>query len=119
MHTAAWKKGTKLKNKKVAPIGIGSSGVQVLPNIQPHVTHVYHFIRRKTWITPSFAAKYAGPNGANFEYTQEQKDAFRNDQPLTENSEFDQSRLFAFHIIDLLSVPASATLSLNSIRDGN
>jgi hypothetical protein len=30
-------------------------------------------------ITPAFAALYAGPNGSNFDYTEEQKKEFKND----------------------------------------
>jgi hypothetical protein len=36
-------------------------------------------------ITPSFAAKYAGPDGSNFEYTEEQKEVFRNDPTAQRN----------------------------------
>lgn len=36
--------------------------------------------RSKTWITPAFAAKYAGPNGSNFDYTDEQKEKFRGNE---------------------------------------
>lgn len=80
LHTAAYDRSVAVEGKRVALIGVGSSGVQILPALQPTVSHIYHFIRSKTWITPSFAAKYAGPNGTNFEYTDEQKAAFAADE---------------------------------------
>lgn len=76
-HTAAWDRSIQTAGKRIALIGVGSSAVQVLPALQPEAEHIYHFIRSKTWITPSFAAKYAGPDGQNFEYTEEQKDVLR------------------------------------------
>lgn len=60
----------------MAVIGIGSSGVQVIPKIIEQVEHLYCWIRSSTWVTAGFAQKYAGPSGANFKYTEEQKTAF-------------------------------------------
>lgn len=57
-------------------IGIGSSGIQVIANIANKVSQLYTWVRSPTWITAGFAQKYAGPNGANFEYTPEQKQDF-------------------------------------------
>jgi cation diffusion facilitator CzcD-associated flavoprotein CzcO len=41
------------------------------------VKHLITFIRSPTWISSNFAAQHAGPNGKNFEYTAEQKEAFK------------------------------------------
>ena len=65
-HTADYDESTELKGKKVAVIGIGSSGVQVIPNILEKVDHLYCWIRSPTWMTAGFAQKFAGPNGANY-----------------------------------------------------
>ncbi|KAF5628927.1 sterigmatocystin biosynthesis monooxygenase stcW [Fusarium sp. NRRL 52700] len=77
-HTAAWPQDgeSDLDGKTVALIGNGSSGVQVLPAIIDRVKKVYVHIRSPTWITSSFAAKFAGPDGANYDYTEEQKAAW-------------------------------------------
>ncbi|CAK7233713.1 hypothetical protein SBRCBS47491_008705 [Sporothrix bragantina] len=75
-HTANYDSSTDLRGKKVAVIGIGSSGVQVIPKIVDQAEHLYCWIRSSTWMTAGFAQKYAGPNGANFKYTSEQKAAF-------------------------------------------
>lgn len=73
MHSAAYEEGYPLDNKRVAVIGAGSSGVQIVANIQKKASHLYHWVRSPIWITPGFAQTWAGANGANFEYTDEQK----------------------------------------------
>ena len=73
-HSAIWPKGhTFRKDQTVALIGNGSSGIQILPAILDQVKKVYVFIRNPTWITAGFAQKYAGPNGTNITFTEEQK----------------------------------------------
>nr|XP_031863274.1 uncharacterized protein CI109_001147 [Kwoniella shandongensis]KAA5530346.1 hypothetical protein CI109_001147 [Kwoniella shandongensis] len=52
VHTAAWPKDLNLKGKRVALIGIGSSAIQVLPQIQPIVESCSIFIRSPTWVAP-------------------------------------------------------------------
>ncbi|KAI0396641.1 hypothetical protein F5Y17DRAFT_75038 [Xylariaceae sp. FL0594] len=52
VHTANWPKDFDYANKKVAVIGNGSSGIQVLPAIRPAVNKLYHFVRTPTWILP-------------------------------------------------------------------
>lgn len=73
IHSAAWPTNADLQGKTVALIGNGSTGVQILPNILEDVEKVYVYIRSKTWVTASFAQKFAGPNGANVFFTGEQK----------------------------------------------
>ncbi|KAJ3998549.1 FAD/NAD-P-binding domain-containing protein [Lentinula boryana] len=78
-HTARWPKEFDYKNKRVAVIGSGSSGIQVLATIQPDVKQLYHWIRSPTWITPGFAQQFAAPGGQNFRYTEEQKKKYADD----------------------------------------
>ncbi|KAI1412587.1 FAD/NAD(P)-binding domain-containing protein [Hypoxylon sp. FL1857] len=52
VHTASWPKDFDYTNKTVALIGNGSSGIQLLPAIQPDVKKLYHFVRTPTWIIP-------------------------------------------------------------------
>ncbi|KAF2802377.1 FAD/NAD(P)-binding domain-containing protein [Mytilinidion resinicola] len=73
LHSASWPKSTNLAGKTVALIGNGSTGVQILPAILDQVEKVYVFIRSRTWITAGFAQKYAGPNGTNVVFSEEQK----------------------------------------------
>ncbi|KAH6988179.1 putative monooxygenase [Ilyonectria sp. MPI-CAGE-AT-0026] len=80
LHTAGWKDGTTFEGKTVALIGNGSSGIQILPELQKSAKQVIATIRSATWITPAFAQTHAGPGGANFSYTDEQKKEFRDDE---------------------------------------
>lgn len=52
MHSANWKKDFKVDGKTVALIGGGSSGIQILPQIQPKAAHIHHYMKGKTWIPP-------------------------------------------------------------------
>jgi cation diffusion facilitator CzcD-associated flavoprotein CzcO len=73
IHSAIWPKETNLTGKTVALIGNGSTGVQILPAILDKVKKVRVYIRSKTWITAGFAQKFAGPNGSNVFFSDEQK----------------------------------------------
>ncbi|OCK80948.1 FAD/NAD(P)-binding domain-containing protein [Lepidopterella palustris CBS 459.81] len=79
LHSAAWDSSVDLKDKTVGIIGNGSSAVQIIPSIFPNIKKLKSFMRSSTWITAGFAQKYAGPNGANFQYSEEQKKQFRED----------------------------------------
>lgn len=52
MHTAHWPKDFDHTNKVVAVIGNGSTGVQVLPELQRDAKKLYHIIRTPTWVVP-------------------------------------------------------------------
>ncbi|EJD40912.1 FAD/NAD(P)-binding domain-containing protein [Auricularia subglabra TFB-10046 SS5] len=73
LHTARWPPEYDLRGKRVGLIGNGSSAIQVLPAIQPEVSHLTTFIRGATWIAPPL-----GSEGQR-EYTQEEKEKFKND----------------------------------------
>ncbi|KAL4891195.1 cyclohexanone monooxygenase [Aspergillus ambiguus] len=77
IHSAAWPESYDVTNKTIAVLGCGSSGVQIVPTIQPKVKSLTTFIRTPTWITAGFAQSHAGPGGANFEFSEEQKRNFR------------------------------------------
>lgn len=66
MHSAKYEEGYDLSGKRVAVIGAGSSGVQIVAAIQQKVQHLYHWVRSPIWITAGFAQTWAGKNGANF-----------------------------------------------------
>ncbi|OJD31367.1 fad nad-p-binding domain-containing protein [Diplodia corticola] len=72
MHSASYEEGYDLSGKKVAVIGSGSSGVQIVAAITPKVKQLYHWVRNPIWITAVFAQTWAGPDGANFAYSDEQ-----------------------------------------------
>ena len=66
-HSANWPSELSLKGKRVAIIGNGSSGIQLVAHAQKQVSKLYTWVRTPTWMTAGFAQKYAGENGANFE----------------------------------------------------
>ncbi len=53
-HTAQYDKTFDPKGKRVAIIGNGASGQQLLPNLVSQTAHIDHYIRSKTWVTPTF-----------------------------------------------------------------
>jgi len=52
VHSAAWDEDIKYAGKNVAVIGAGSSGIQIVPAIQPTVKRLDHYMSGKTWISP-------------------------------------------------------------------
>lgn len=54
-HTSNWDPSFDPSNKKIAVIGNGASGIQVVPNLQLVAKHVTHFVRNPTWIATSWA----------------------------------------------------------------
>ncbi|KAL2827251.1 dimethylaniline monooxygenase [Aspergillus pseudoustus] len=79
-HSASYKEDYDLKGKRVAVVGSGSSGVQVCASIYPEVSELYTWVRSPTWITAAFGQQFAGKDGRNFDYTEEQKMAFDGDR---------------------------------------
>ncbi|EJD40909.1 FAD/NAD(P)-binding domain-containing protein [Auricularia subglabra TFB-10046 SS5] len=74
LHTANWPANYDLRGKRVGLIGSGSCAIQVLPAIQPEVSHLTTFIRGATWIGSPW-----GVEGGQREYTPEEKNRFRGD----------------------------------------
>lgn len=54
VHTARWPQDLKWQGKKIAVLGSGSSGIQLLASMQPEVERIHHWIRSPTWITAAF-----------------------------------------------------------------
>jgi cation diffusion facilitator CzcD-associated flavoprotein CzcO len=55
VHSANWDPELSLESmrgKNVALIGAGSTGIQLLPQIQPYAKSVDHYVSGKTWISP-------------------------------------------------------------------
>ncbi|KAJ5385977.1 hypothetical protein N7509_008518 [Penicillium cosmopolitanum] len=59
-HASNWDHSIDLNGKRIALIGNGASGLQVLPSIQPLANHVDHYARNPTWIADSFSSGNAG-----------------------------------------------------------
>jgi cation diffusion facilitator CzcD-associated flavoprotein CzcO len=54
-HTSNWDPSFDPTNKRIAVIGNGASGIQVVPNLQRVAKHIDHYARNKTWIAASWA----------------------------------------------------------------
>ncbi|KAH8697526.1 flavin-binding monooxygenase [Talaromyces proteolyticus] len=75
-HTAGFQEGYDLKDKTVAVIGAGSSGIQTVSAVYPEVKKLYTWVRSATWITAAIGQKFASKDGRNFAYTPEQRELF-------------------------------------------
>ena len=55
VHSARWDPeltNEKMKGLDIALIGAGSTGIQILPQVQPIANRVDHYMSSKTWISP-------------------------------------------------------------------
>ncbi|PYH91890.1 flavin-binding monooxygenase [Aspergillus ellipticus CBS 707.79] len=82
MHSARWDEDFDCSGKRVAVIGNGSSGIQIVPGLLPKVPHIDHYVRSRTWIAPGFAGEEVAKRGAdldNFSFTPEELETFKKD----------------------------------------
>ncbi|QKX59638.1 uncharacterized protein TRUGW13939_06775 [Talaromyces rugulosus] len=82
MKTLAGRGSNLPQGKKVAVIGAGSSGIQIVPSIQPEVERLDHYVRGRTWIASSLASEEIEDRGektGNFIYSQEEISAWQKD----------------------------------------
>ena len=66
-------------------IGAGSSGIQIVPNLQPDVERLDHYIRGRTWIATTIAGdevKKRNDTGSNFDFTDDEIEAWKRDPAL-------------------------------------
>ncbi len=55
-HAQNWDPSFDATDKNVAIIGNGASGIQLVANLQKTVGHLDHYVRNRTWISPSWAS---------------------------------------------------------------
>ena len=77
-HASHWDSSFDPTGKKVAVIGNGASGIQLVANVQKLASRLDHYVRNKTWIASSWAGdeRTLGPQL----YTEEQKKSFEDPQ---------------------------------------
>lgn len=75
-HSARWDHDHDLRGERVAVIGSAASAVQFVPEIAPEVAALHVFQRTPNWVLPK----------QNVPYTEEQKQAFRSQPELMEES---------------------------------
>lgn len=67
-------------DKRIAVIGNGSSGLQVIPALQPKASKLVNYIRHPTWVSTNLAGNITKDQmGTNFQYTEEDKKLYRED----------------------------------------
>ena len=71
-HTARWDHSVPLDNRRIGVIGNGSTGVQIISALAHRAARITHFTRTPQWIMPV----------ENPAFSEEEKDAFRNDPAL-------------------------------------
>lgn len=77
-HTARWDKSYDWTDKKIAVIGNGSSGIQVVPSLQPKAAKIVNYIRNPTWVSVNLCPDITKDEmGSNFEYNEEEKAQFK------------------------------------------
>ena len=77
VHPAYWSDETSVDGKHVALVGYGCSGVQIGPNIIDRVAKLYTWYRNKTYILPPPNQAFSAKDGANFKYSDEQKELLK------------------------------------------
>jgi acetone monooxygenase len=66
-HTARWPKGgVDMKGKRVAVVGVGATGIQVVQTIAPEVGSMTVFVRTAPYIVPMRNPKYSKEDWARF-----------------------------------------------------
>lgn len=87
LHSAAWDKSFDPAGRRVAVIGAGSSGIQIVPALEPHVAHMDHYVRGRTWISSLYGSAEvekrtgdASGDASNFAYTEAEKAAWAADR---------------------------------------
>jgi cation diffusion facilitator CzcD-associated flavoprotein CzcO len=63
-------------DKKIAVVGNGASGVQLVPNLQQKARKIVNYCRNPTWVVPRFWPEVPV---ADISYSEEQRRAFRED----------------------------------------
>ncbi|KAK6215460.1 4-hydroxyacetophenone monooxygenase [Colletotrichum tabaci] len=56
-HTSNWDPTYDVSGKRVAVIGNGASGIQLVPHLQKKVARLDHYARSKTWIAESWGGE--------------------------------------------------------------
>ncbi|VUC29175.1 unnamed protein product, partial [Clonostachys rosea] len=94
LHSANYDTTVRLEDKVVGVIGTGSSGIQIVPQVQPIAKHLHTFHRSATYITPELGLEVA-PDGRDTVYTKAQQDRWA-----ANPGEFLEVRKKATHVLN-------------------
>ncbi|KAL1383436.1 cyclohexanone monooxygenase [Phyllosticta capitalensis] len=77
-HSSHWDPSFDPTDKRIAIIGNGASGIQILPELRKTATRIDHYARSPTWIAGSLGGRERLPEPMPF--TPEQLEAFKDDK---------------------------------------
>ncbi|KAF7784265.1 hypothetical protein Agabi119p4_430 [Agaricus bisporus var. burnettii] len=107
----AWEDTVKTWNeKRVGVIGVGSSGIQIVANLQPRVKSLVNYVRGKTWISGTFLSEEqselsGGIETPNYEFTEEDFERFKDDHVYQEWRRSLESHLNVAHLATMKDHP--------------
>ncbi|KAH1294934.1 hypothetical protein KXV95_006656 [Aspergillus fumigatus] len=109
-HSARWDENYDYTGKRAAVIGNGSSGIQIVPGMLPKVAHIDHYIRGRTWLSPTFARQHVDKRGGaeleNFSFTPEEIETFKKDHSAYQRFRKEiELELQSVHGVTLLGTP--------------
>lgn len=84
-HSARWPDDLSLADKRVAVIGNGSTGVQIVTALAGVAVHVDHFQRAPQWIMPTRDFAYSDEERVRFRQDPQAIDAIRHDAEYLSN----------------------------------
>ncbi|CAG9981778.1 unnamed protein product [Clonostachys byssicola] len=79
LHSARWDTSFDASGKSIAVIGNGSTGIQIVPALQPVATRIDSYIRSKAWVSPRgpFGELVENHDGnENFFHSEEERSNF-------------------------------------------
>ncbi|KIX98316.1 uncharacterized protein Z520_05617 [Fonsecaea multimorphosa CBS 102226] len=82
LHSAdrkSWETRLDPKGKRIAVIGGGSSGIQIVPQLQPTAARIDHYMKGKTWVSPVGYGSDKSNRGVtdNYKYSADELRMFR------------------------------------------
>ncbi|KAF5556057.1 FAD NAD(P)-binding domain-containing protein [Fusarium napiforme] len=84
VHTANWDPSIQIHDKRIALIGAGSTGIQLLPQLQPVANRIDHYVKGQNWISPlgigGDELLRRNAVGGNFAHSKEELDEFSDEQ---------------------------------------
>ncbi|KAJ9643168.1 uncharacterized protein PV06_05556 [Exophiala oligosperma] len=109
LHSASWDESFDWTNKRLAVIGNGSSGIQIVPAVLAKSNHVDHYIRGRTWLSPTFAREKVDLMGKgldNFSFSEEDIKRFQTDPDFYEKFRKDiELELQTVHAVTMKGTP--------------
>jgi cation diffusion facilitator CzcD-associated flavoprotein CzcO len=101
-HTARWDDDAPIDGARVGLIGCGSTGIQIVTAINKRVERLVHFQRSPQWVFPV----------PQFDYTDEQRAAFRKDPALIDAIRYNEEYINAIlRFTDGVSDPDSPQMA--------